>query len=93
MSRRHSYMSGIDWESIGFSIFYLACAAIMTVFILTMFLDEQHKEFLNTYIGREYIYKRDSVTIIAIDKQSKNFILSNGSTVSPNLIYNLKEVK
>ena len=93
MNKLYNYMSGIDWESIGFSIFYLACAAIMIMFIITMFLDEQHKEFLNTYIGREYIYKRDSVTIIAIDKQSKNFILSNGSTVSPNLIYNLKEVK
>ena len=93
MSRRHSYMSGIDWQSIGFSIFYFACAAIMIMFLTTAILDDQHKEFLNAYIGREYIYKRDSVTIIAIDKQSKNFILSNGSTVSPNLIYNLKEVK
>ena len=93
MNKLYNYMSGIDWESIGFSIFYFACAVLVIIFILTMFLDEQHKEFLNTYIGREYIYKRDSVTIIAIDKQSKNFILSNGSTVSPNLIYNLKEVK
>ena len=91
MSRR--YMSGVDWERIWWGILYFGCAIIMIMLTTSAILHEQHKEFLNTYIGREYIYKRNFVTIIAIDKQNKNVILSNGSTVSPELIYSLKEVK
>ena len=52
----------------------------------------EHGDYMEKYVGREFIFKKDTVRVLEYDIDRQRFILSKHGIINEDIIYKLREV-
>jgi len=85
-------MNNIDFEEVFWASLFVMLIACIVLFAYFAYLGAEHSNYMQGYVGRQFIFRKDTVTVMDYDIGKEKFILSNSVVINERIIYKLKEV-
>ena len=85
-------MTNLNSEDVFFYFIWIILATIIVIFIYSMYRFMEHGDYMEKYVGREFIFKKDTVRVLEYDIDRQRFILSKHGIINEDIIYKLREV-